>query len=84
VNADLPPLPDEAAARAELRDRILEVLASLPDGQRAAFVLRDLEELTSEEVAEVLGIDAAAVRQRVHRARLILRGAMREAMGGEP
>ena len=84
VSADLPPLPDETAARAQLRDRILDVLASLPDGQRAAFVLRDLEELSSEEVADVLGIDAAAVRQRVHRARLILRGALRSAMGGDP
>jgi RNA polymerase sigma-70 factor, ECF subfamily len=84
VSADLPPLPDETAARAELRDRVLDVLASLPEGQRAAFVLRDLEELTSEEVADVLGIDAAAVRQRVHRARLILRGALREALGGDP
>jgi len=84
VSAELPPLPDEVAARAELRDRVLDVLAALPDGQRVAFVLRDMEELTTEEVAEVLDIEPAAVRQRVHRARLVLRGAIRRAMGGEP
>ena len=84
VTAELPALPDEVAARAELRDRVLEVLAALPDGQRAAFVLRDIEELTTEEVAEVLDIDPAAVRQRVHRARLVLRGVIRRALGGEP
>ncbi|MEJ7735041.1 MAG: sigma-70 family RNA polymerase sigma factor [Polyangiaceae bacterium] len=66
--------------RAELRDRALAVLAALPEGQRAAFVLRDLEGLTSDEVGEVLGLDAAAVRQRVHRARLVLRGALMETM----
>jgi RNA polymerase sigma-70 factor (ECF subfamily) len=80
----LPSLPDEDAARAELRDRALAVLAALPEGQRAAFVLRDLEGLSSDEVGEVLGLDAAAVRQRVHRARLVLRGALMETMEGHP
>jgi RNA polymerase sigma-70 factor (ECF subfamily) len=37
-------------------------------------VLRDLEGMTSEEAAGLLGISAATVRQRVHRARLMLRG----------
>jgi RNA polymerase sigma-70 factor (ECF subfamily) len=37
-------------------------------------VLRDLEELSTAEVAQVLGIEPATVRQRVHRARLMLRG----------
>jgi RNA polymerase sigma-70 factor (ECF subfamily) len=46
----------------------------LPDLYRDAFVLRDLEEMTTAEVAEILGIETAAVRQRVHRARLMLRG----------
>ena len=37
-------------------------------------MLRDLEELSTAEVAQVLGIEPATVRQRVHRARLMLRG----------
>ena len=37
-------------------------------------MLRDLEELETAEVAELLGIAPATVRQRVHRARLMLRG----------
>ena len=37
-------------------------------------MLRDLEELDTSEVADLLGVDAATVRQRVHRARLMLRG----------
>jgi RNA polymerase sigma-70 factor (ECF subfamily) len=49
-------------------------LERLPDAYRDAFVLRDLEELGTGEVAVLLGVDAATVRQRVHRARLMLRG----------
>jgi DNA-directed RNA polymerase specialized sigma24 family protein len=39
--------------------------------------------MTTAEVAAVLGIDAAAVRQRVHRARLMLRGYLGDLVGGE-
>lgn len=49
-------------------------LDRLPEAYRAAFVLRDLEELETAEVAAILGLEPAAVRQRVHRARLMLRG----------
>lgn len=71
----------QVAARAEelLDRRVLalkarDAIAMLPDIYRDAFVLRDLEELSTADVAAILGIEAAAVRQRVHRARLVLRG----------
>ncbi len=51
---------------------------------REAFVLRDLEELTTSEVAQVLGVEPATVRQRVHRARLLVRGYLGELAGGRP
>jgi RNA polymerase sigma-70 factor, ECF subfamily len=56
----------------------------LPDLYREAFVLRDLEELSTAEVAQVLRVDAATVRQRVHRARLLVRGYLSELAGGRP
>jgi RNA polymerase sigma-70 factor (ECF subfamily) len=62
-----------AAARAALE--------RLPDLYREAFVLRDLEELHTSEVAELLGVDAGTVRQRVHRARLLLRGYLSHLVG---
>ena len=65
---------EELLDRATLASKAREGLARLPDIYRDAFVLRDLENLSSKEVADVLGIDPAAVRQRVHRARLMLRG----------
>jgi RNA polymerase sigma-70 factor (ECF subfamily) len=81
----------EAASRADelldsrqLAEKARSALERLPEIYRAAFVLRDLEELTTAEVAELLGIDAAAVRQRVHRARLMLRGYLSDLVGVTP
>jgi RNA polymerase sigma-70 factor (ECF subfamily) len=68
------------------RDRLAAAarvaLERLPDLYREAFVLRDLEELSTADVAQVLGVEAATVRQRVHRARLLLRGYL-QALGEE-
>jgi RNA polymerase sigma-70 factor, ECF subfamily len=71
----------QVAARAdELLDRQLlakkarEAIARLPDLYREAFVLRDLEEMSTADVARTLGVEPATVRQRVHRARLMVRG----------
>lgn len=76
-------LPAQLAAPAHVEERLdrrllaekaLEGLDRLPDAYRTPFILRDLEEMPTAEVAQVLGLEAAAVRQRVHRARLMLRG----------
>jgi RNA polymerase sigma-70 factor (ECF subfamily) len=78
----------QVAARAEelldrraLAEKARAGVARLPESYREAFVLRDLEELSTAEVAEVLGLEPAAVRQRVHRARLMLRGYLADAAG---
>lgn len=87
VFADTPAELQVAAHAEELLDRQLlvekarEVIARLPELYRDPFVLRDLEELSTAEVAQVLGIEPAAVRQRVHRARLMLRGYLNELVG---
>lgn len=65
---------DELLDQQTLAQRAREGIERLPEAYRAAFVLRDLEELETAEVALVLGLEPAAVRQRVHRARLMLRG----------
>jgi RNA polymerase sigma-70 factor (ECF subfamily) len=75
---------DELLDRKRLAERARAALDRLPDIYRDAFVLRDLEEMTTLEVAELLGIDAAAVRQRVHRARLMLRGYLSDLVGVKP
>lgn len=55
--------------RAEMRE-LTASIAGLPPDQRAALVLREFEGLSYDEVAEVLGVSLAAVKGRIHRARL--------------
>jgi RNA polymerase sigma-70 factor, ECF subfamily len=80
----------QVAARAEelldrqlLAERARVALGRLPELYRVAFVLRDLEDIPTVDVAEVLGVEPATVRQRVHRARLMLRGYLSHFVGGE-
>ncbi len=65
---------EERLDRRRLAEKAHAAIGRLPETYREAFVLRDLEEMTTAQVAEVLGLEPAAVRQRVHRARLMLRG----------
>jgi RNA polymerase sigma-70 factor (ECF subfamily) len=65
---------EQALDRRRLAEKALAAIDRLPDNYREAFVLRDLEEMTTAQVAELLGLEPAAVRQRVHRARMMLRG----------
>jgi RNA polymerase sigma-70 factor (ECF subfamily) len=81
----------QVASRAEdlldrqaLAEKARDVLGRLPDLYRDAFVLRDLEEMSTADVAQALGIEPATVRQRVHRARLMLRGYLSDIVGVRP
>ena len=75
---------EELLDRQSLARKAREAVDRLPESYRTAFVLRDLEDLPTAEVAEVLGIEPAAVRQRVHRARLLLRGYLNALAGACP
>ena len=75
---------DELIDRAVLAAKARDVLSRLPDLYRDAFVLRDLEELSTADVAAALGVEPATVRQRVHRARLMLRGYLSDLAGVKP
>jgi RNA polymerase sigma-70 factor (ECF subfamily) len=65
--------PARAALDEELRVQLEAALATLPDGLRVVFVLRELQGLSTEEVAAALGLGESAVKVRLHRARLRLR-----------
>ena len=75
---------DELIDRRLLTEEATAALDRLPDLYRSAFVLRDLEELSTVEVAQVLGVEPSTVRQRVHRARLMLRGYLSALTGARP
>jgi RNA polymerase sigma-70 factor (ECF subfamily) len=64
------------AMDAELRSAIEAATARLGDEYREVFVLKDLEGLSYEEIAEITGASVPAVKSRLHRARLSLRSAI--------
>ena len=66
--------PEDALLSKESREKMIEALDKLPPEYRAVFILRDIEGFSNAETAESLGISVAAVKSRLHRARLALRG----------
>ncbi len=71
--ADWSQTPEEELLSGEAREILDEGLALLPEHYRAVLVLRDVEELPNEEVAEILGESVSTVKSRLHRARMALR-----------
>ena len=74
ANAPDPAFGPESLARAhELERRLQTALARLPEKQRAALLLREMEGLSTSEVAEILGCSETTVRSQISNARLRLR-----------
>jgi len=71
--ADWREIPSEALERSEIRTLLAKALASLAQKYREVFILRDVEQMSIEEAAEVLNISIASVKTRLLRARLMLR-----------
>lgn len=69
--------PEEGVLRSQRRGRLARALAALGADEREILVLRELEELTGEETASALGIGLAAMKSRLHRARLRLAAEVR-------
>lgn len=69
--------PEAGALRSQRRGRLARALEALEPDDREILVLRELEELTGEETAAALGIGLAAMKSRLHRARLRLAAELR-------
>jgi RNA polymerase sigma-70 factor, ECF subfamily len=69
-------LPDDALAKEQLATRLLRAMEALGEDQRVAFVLSEVDERSSREVAEILGIPSSTVRSRVAAAREQLRSVL--------
>jgi RNA polymerase sigma-70 factor (ECF subfamily) len=65
--------PDEIALAAEQRGVIERAIARLPEQFRDVYVLADVEGLPNAEIGDMLGLSVAAVKSRLHRARLRMR-----------
>lgn len=70
--------PEAAAARAEIRNLLERAVTELPETFRLVFLMRDVEEMSTEEAAEHLGIRPETVKTRLHRARRLLRKSLDE------
>lgn len=71
--ADWSQLPSDALERKEFTRRLTQAIEQLPQEYRVVFVLRDIEGLSAEDASQVLEISVAALKSRLHRARLFLR-----------
>jgi RNA polymerase sigma-70 factor (ECF subfamily) len=65
--------PDDEAARREREVLVRQAIDRLPEHYRTVLLLRDIEELSTTDVAEQLGVTTNAVKLRLHRARQALR-----------
>jgi len=80
--ADWREVPSEAFQRKELGDALRRAIASLSLKYREVLILRDVQQLRIEEVAEILGITKGSVKTRLLRARLQMREALAPGIDG--
>jgi hypothetical protein len=81
--ADWSETPEEELLSNETRRTVRRMIASLPDPYRVVLLLRDLERLSTEETAEILGESVASVKSRLHRARMALREQVTRSLAPE-
>lgn len=80
--ADWSNLPDEQLLQGELKQKVQAAIAGLPEIYRMVILLRDMEELSTSETAEVLDINEDLVKTRLHRARLAVRKELDQFLKG--
>lgn len=81
--ASLTPNPEQQTSNSELRRLLEDAVEKLPDSYRAVFMLRDVEEMRTSEVAYALEITEENVKVRLHRARALLRKGLYAQAGKE-
>jgi RNA polymerase sigma-70 factor (ECF subfamily) len=65
--------PEKALLGGEIRERLQQAIRRLPPGYRLVLVLHDMEDLSTQEIAQVMRLREGTVRVRLHRARVFLR-----------
>jgi RNA polymerase sigma-70 factor (ECF subfamily) len=73
-------LPDDLLANQQTSERIHQAIQKLAPDYKLVIVLRDMEDLSTPEVAEILGITEQNVKIRLHRARLFLRRELEQSL----
>jgi RNA polymerase sigma-70 factor (ECF subfamily) len=73
-------LPDEEVFRGEMNAVLTRAIRQLPPNYRSAILLRDIEELSTEDTADILEVSIDVVKQRLRRGRLALRKVLDEEL----
>ncbi len=73
IGSAVPSAPDRALEGAQIEKLMQEAIADLDDDHRVVIVLRDIEDLSIEEICEITGLPDGTVKSRLHRGRLALR-----------
>jgi len=76
------PMPDASLLERELQRKIEEAIQALPDNQRMALILRRYQEMSYEQIAEVLDLSVPAVKSILFRARTELRARLKNYLAG--
>ena len=76
--ADWSRLPDRQMLQSEMKEVIARAIGELPENYRAVILLRDVEELSTLETAQILDLTEDVVKTRLHRARLAVRQSLDE------
>lgn len=76
-------MPHDDAVRAETAAAVRKAIGDLPPSYRIVLVMRDMEQLTTNEVAQALGLEVSAVKMRLHRARLMVRKSLEAKFAAE-
>lgn len=71
--ADWSEVPESRMLQTQLKDILTAAIKELPEIYRAVLLLRDVEELSTEETAQILEVSIDVVKTRLHRARLAIR-----------
>ncbi|HNY65756.1 MAG TPA: sigma-70 family RNA polymerase sigma factor [Deltaproteobacteria bacterium] len=71
-------LPDDVLLSEESRGVLRRSIDALPEAMRTVVIMKDIEGLKNEEIAEALGLSVPAVKSRLHRGRLMLRDQLSE------
>ena len=81
VLADWSDTPEQTLMSGEARKILESAIDTLPDHYRAVLILRDVEELSNEEVAAIVDDSLGSVKSRLHRARMALREQLTRHLG---
>ena len=83
IGGPLPSSPAKALESAQMERLMQDAIANLEDDQRIVVVLRDVEDLSIEEICEITGLPDGTVKSRLHRARLVLRKRLQRHVGDQ-